>query len=179
MKNKKFWMIIIITIAILSGLFLYLKSTPQYSLFRMYWSVKQRDYTTFSKFVDIDSVVNNLVDKVIENEKQQNLNNSTDEWASLGNSFAEGLITLMKPTLTSEIKSGIQKGVESGDFDTKYQPKEMIGILRNIKVKRDGKVATVTINNKDNKPFNFKMRKLNGYWQVFSTDIDLSSIKTN
>ncbi len=85
----------------------------------------------------------------------------------------------MKPTLTSEIKSSIQKSVESGDFDTKYQSREVFDILRNIKIKRDGKVATVTVNSKDSQPFNFKMRNLNGYWQIFSMDINLSSIKTN
>jgi hypothetical protein len=34
----------------------------------------------------------------------------------------------MKPTLTSEIKSSIQKSVESGDFDTKYQSREVFDI---------------------------------------------------
>lgn len=143
----------------------------------MYQSIKTHDYTTFSKFVDVDTLVGNLVDKSLEeSKKQQELDDSADEWEQLGNSFAEGLVTLMKPTLTSAIKSGIQKNIESGDFKINYQPKDIFRILTDLKVKKDGKTATITVIGNDNKPFTFKMRQLDDYWQVFDMDVNLSSI---
>jgi hypothetical protein len=85
----------------------------------------------------------------------------------------------MKPTLISTIKSGIKKNIESGDFKLGYQPKDIFKVLTDINIKKDGKVATVTVNSKDNKPLTLKMRKLDNYWQVFDMDLDLSSVKTN
>ncbi len=169
--------IVIITIAIIASAF-YIKSTPQYSLYKMYQSVKNHDYGTFSKFVDVDTLVENLVDKSIEeSKKEQEQKGSTDEWEQLGNSFAEGLVALMRPSLTAAIKSGIQKNIESGDFKLDYQPKDIFKVLTDIKIKKNGKTATITVNGKDNKPFTFKMRQKDDYWQVFNMDLDLSSVQ--
>lgn len=161
-------------------LFFYIKSTPQYSLFKVYQSVKKHDYTTFSKFVDVDTLVDSLVDKSLEeSKKQREENNSSSEWEELGNSFADGLVTLMKPTLVSTIKSSFQKNIESGDFEFNYQSKDIFKFIKDMKIKKDGNLAVIVINDKDNNPLNIKMRKIDNYWQIFDMDIDLSNINPN
>lgn len=179
---KKLSFLIIPVIIVVVGIFswLYIKSTPQYSLYQMYQAVKSHDYKTFIKYADIDTIVSNLVDKVIEQSKKEQAAKSTgNEWEQLGASFAEGIILSMKPTLTTAAKSAIQKGVETGDIKSGYKSQSLFKTLMSLKVVRDGKVATVTITGDDNKPLSFKMRQLEGYWQVFDMNLDLSSANTS
>lgn len=150
----------------------YILSTPQYSLYQLYNAVKVHDYQTFTKYADVDSVVGNVIDKVMA-QNGETANSQGNGWDQL----AQGLVLSMKPTLVQTAKNEIKKQVEQGSFQTNYKPNDFLKGFFAIKVKQDGKVADVTLpsqNSKD-KPLSLKMRQLDGYWQIFDMNIDLSS----
>ncbi len=176
---NKLLLLIIPLVFIVLGIFgwFYIKSTPQYSLYQMYQAVKSHDYKTFTKYADIDTIVSNLVDKAIEQSKKEQAAKATgNEWEQLGANLAQGIIMGMKPSLISAAKSAIQKGVEAGNIKSAYKPQNLVKTLMSLKVTQDGKVATVTVTGNDNKPLSFKMRQVEGYWQVFDMNLDLSNI---
>lgn len=152
-------------------------SSPQYSLYQMYGAVKEHNYEKFKKYVDIDSVTTNVVDKAIESAKQNTDTTSGNVWENLGATFAVSLFDSMKPGFKTTLTSTIQKAVEEGTFKSDYKPKNIIQIFQMISVKRDGKVADITIKAKGVSDLHIKMRNLNGYWQVF--DMDLPAPSTN
>jgi hypothetical protein len=175
---KKLYVLLIPIIIAFMGIFgwLYIKSTPQYSLYQMYQAVKAHDFTTFTKYADIDTIVSNLVDKVLEQSNKEQATKATgNEWEQLGANFTNVFIMGMKPTLINAAKSAIQKGVETGEIKNGYKPQNFVKTMMSLKVAQDGKVATITVMGNDNKPLSFKMRQLEGYWQVFDMDMDLSS----
>lgn len=165
--------IVLIIIGIIS--WTYIQSTPQYSLYQMYQAVRAHDYNTFIKYADTDSIANNVIDKVVEDSKQKQ-SKSGNEWEELGQNMAQGMIIAMKPSLIQQMKSSIRKGVEEGDLKgADYTSGNVIAALTKMKVQREGKVADVTAFDDNNKPLKFKMRQMDGYWQVFDMNLDTDS----
>lgn len=178
---KKKLLIGLPALLIILGLFvwIYVRSTPQYSLFLTSSAIRAHDYKTFTKYVDIDTVVSNVIDDALaQSAKEQAKAPQGDQWYQLGQSFAQGLITAMKPTLIQKAKDEVQKEVETGTFKNNYSSNNLVVQFFAIKVKQDGKVADVTIpaNNPKNKPLVVKMRQTNGYWQIFNMALDTSNL---
>ena len=178
---KKYLLIGLPVLLIVLGLFvwLYVRSTPQYSLYLISNSVKAHDYKTFTKYVDINTVVSNVIDNALaESAKEEAKAPQGDQWYQLGQAFAQGLITAMKPTLIQKAKDEVQKEVETGTFKNNYSSTNLVVQFFAIKVKQDGKVANVTIpaNNPKNQPLTVKMRQTNGYWQIFDMALDTSNL---
>ncbi len=142
----------------------------------MYKAVEAHDYETFTKYADVDSVVDNMLDKILEESKQEEP--AGDEWYELGKSFAEGLIMMMKPRLKEEAKSEMRRQIESGEFKKEYKPQNIVKAFTKIRVQKEGKVANVTLTKEDDETFSLKMRKKDGYWQVFDMEFDLPEIET-
>jgi hypothetical protein len=167
-----------IAFTVLVGLLLgwnYIKTSPQYSLFRMYKTIEAHDYEAFTKYVDVDSLVDNIVEKVLKETEDETTDTQGDAWAELGKSLAEGFISLMKPKLKEEAKIQIKRQIESGEFKKDYQPKNIFKAITSTKVKRDGKVADVILVNEPGDELKLKMRQKDGYWQVFDMDFELES----
>ncbi|PJE67834.1 hypothetical protein COU95_00330 [Candidatus Shapirobacteria bacterium CG10_big_fil_rev_8_21_14_0_10_40_9] len=174
-------LIVLLPVALIAGLFgwNYVKSSPQYSVYKMYKAVEAHDYETFTKYVDIDSLVSSLVDKALEETKQKQAQETKgSEWAQLGQSFAEGLIALMKPTLKEQIKEAIKKEIEQGNFKKDYKPANAFKAITQIKVQRDGKIAKITLTNEKKGTLSLRMRQKEGYWQIFDMDFDFSELKS-
>jgi len=141
----------------------------------MYQAIEAHDYETFSKYVDVDSVIDNMLDKALEESKEEEP--AGDEWYELGKSFAEGLIMMMKPRLKEEAKTEMKRQIESGEFKKEYKPQNIVKAFTKIKVQKEGKVANVTLTKEDNETLSIKMRKKDSYWQVFDMEFDLPEIE--
>src|SRR3989338_9248560 len=116
-----------------------IKVSPQYSVYQIYQATSQHDYEKFKKYVDVEGISNNVIDKALASATEETKNNaSNDPFYQLGKTFAMGLITAMKPRLKEEIVSGIQKAVEQGNFKTEYQPKNVTNFFSLIDVKKNG-----------------------------------------
>ncbi len=151
----------------------YSKTTPQFSLYKMIRAVKSHDYETFTKYFDVDSVVDNVIAKALESTRSKGVEESEgSEWEELGKDFAEGLITMMKPALKERFKEEIKRGVETGGFREDLQTVGLIGIFTRTTVQREGKVAKVALRKKDDEQLSMMMRNKDGYWQVFDFDMD-------
>lgn len=157
------------------------KVSPQYSLYRVYQAIDKHDYETFKKYVDVEGISTNVVDKAIasatEESKKDTSNN--DPFYQLGYTFGIGLVTSMKPQLKEEMITSIKKGVEEGNFKKEYKPKNITDYFSVITVKKDGKVADVVIKTQGKEDLKLKMRDIGGYWQVFDMDLPAPKADTS
>src|SRR3989344_2594016 len=83
------------------------KVSPQYSLYRIYQAINKHDYETFKKYVDVEGISTNVVDKAIASatEESKSDTSNNDPFYQLGYTFGIGLITSMKPQLKAEMIS--------------------------------------------------------------------------
>lgn len=152
-----------------------IRVSPQYSIYQLYQAIDQHDYEKFKQFVDVDGISNNIIDKAmasVTDESKKDVSNN-DPFYQLGQNFALGLVTSMKPQLKESMISGIKKAVEEGSFKKEYQPKGVTELVTTIEVKKTGKVADVVIKAQGKDDLKLKMRDLGGYWQIFDMDLPL------
>lgn len=178
MKSRYVILIGVVLVLLVGGFigWSYIKSSPQFSLYKMYQAIEAHDYESFTKYVDVDSVIDNMLDKALEESKQEEP--VGDEWYELGKSFAEGLIMMMKPRLKEEANAEMRRQIESGEFKKEYKPQNIVKAFTKIRVQKEGKVANMTLTKEDDETLSLKMRKKDGYWQVFDMEFDLPEIET-
>lgn len=150
-----------------------IKVSPQYSVLQVYQAVDKHDYEKFAKYVDVEGISNTLVDEAFAQATEDTTKDSSnnDPFYQLGQSIGLGLITSMKPQLKEKIVTEIKKAVEEGKFQKDYKPKSYFDYFSAVKTEKDGKTATVTIKTQGKEDLKFKMRDLNGYWQIFNMDL--------
>jgi hypothetical protein len=157
----------------------FIRISPQYSLYQVYSTVSNHDYEKFKKYVDVEDITNNVVDKAFASVTE-NTNNSTsndDPFYQLGYNLGLGLVASLKPQLKEELVKELKKSVEDGSFKKDYEPKNTLDYFRDIRVIKEGKVASVIIKTQGKEDLKLKMRDLNGYWQIF--DMELPVPETN
>ena len=74
--NKKKWFIVSILLAVLAGAafyFLYFIKTPAYALNETRLAVQEHDTTKFTRYVDVNSVMDNAFDDIIKAESKINV----------------------------------------------------------------------------------------------------------
>ena len=94
--NKKKWFIVSILLAVLAGAafyFLYFIKTPAYALNETRLAVKEHDTTKFTRYVDVNSVMDNAFDDIIKAESKINNDNI------FSNPFALGILHMLKPSV--------------------------------------------------------------------------------
>lgn len=94
--NKKKWFIVSILLAVLAGAafyFLYFIKTPTYALNETRLAVKEHDTTKFTRYVDVNSVMDNAFDDIIKAESKINNDNI------FSNPFALGILHMLKPSV--------------------------------------------------------------------------------
>lgn len=180
LKSKKIILPVFLFIFIIIGLasWQYIIRTPQYSIFQMYRAVSKHDYERFSKYVDVEGVVDKLVDKAIDEAfaETEEETKSEDSWYQmgyeLGASLAEGLIMSWKPKLKEELVKQFREEVEKGSFRDDYKPANISEAYKFAQVEREGKVARVTLT-KEGEEMKLMMRSVDNYWQIFEMDFPL------
>lgn len=166
--KKVLLLVIILGLLILGGFsgWGYAKSTPQYSVYKLFRAVKEHDYETFSRYFDADSVIDDAIAKITQDSSTSN-DLSTEE---LG--LAQGFLSLLTPALKGQIKSSLRREIENGSFWKDAQPPTVTSAFTDVKVQKKGKVAQVTIINDKGESLKFQMRDKGRYWQVFAIDLD-------
>ena len=173
---------LIIAVCILAGLlvavYVYVKGTPQYSLYQFKKSVQNHDSETAFKYLDIDSLVDNLANDVM-NAKDINTPSSPGE--ELGQGLAKGLMTMMLPTLKEAMKSQIKTSITtSTESDSKEADSPISrlgkGSWSDFDAKVEGKMAIVT--NKNEPDVKFKMvQTTEGHWRIAQLMIPKETVK--
>lgn len=138
----------------LLGFFLITK-TPRYSLYQIGRSVKQRDYEKFVKYVDIDSLIDNLVNSSTSDVDTSN--------AGIFSSLIPSLMESAKTTMKSQIRTYLEDGTlingPFGQFTTSE-------IVFKTKINKTGKTAEVTIT--ADSEIKLSMHKTEGIWRLSS-----------
>lgn len=94
--NKKKWFLLVIVLAALAGAafyFLYFIKTPAYALNEARQAVRQHDTAKFSRYVDVNSVMDNAFEDIIKAESKINNDNV------FSNPFALGILHMLKPSV--------------------------------------------------------------------------------
>jgi hypothetical protein len=176
------WLLVVLGIIVIVGAlgWMYIKGTPQYSLYKMAKAVEKKDYTTFSKYFNVDAVIDDLLDKaIVESQKtmESQLAASSAEEKKLAQQYFENLINQMRTQMKEKAKADIKKQVEGGNFYADYRG-AIISVFLNTKVKISGNEADVTlINNKTKQTLPLKMRKKAGYWEIYKINASLEEIQ--
>ena len=162
------------------GAFMYAKSTPQYSLYKMDQAVKSKDYETFSKYFNVDAVIDDLLDKALEASKQEIAKTypSGSQESEVAQKYAKDLLDKLAPQMKKQAKEEIKKQVESGKFIEDYSQPNIINAFTNTKVKMEGNDAVVTVTDpKTKNSVSFRMRKKASYWEIYKIDMTLEELQ--
>lgn len=182
MKKIKKTGLISLSIIILISLFLFIwiPTTPEYSLYQTVQAFAEHDYTKFQKYADTNSIINGLVDQALEEATK------SQPTSGFGADFASGLLEMMRPQLTasleSQIKTAIEKG-EIGDINATKLKLNLVNFLITKKIdnlsikdkKPEGKKLTITLMADNQKVFLIMNRRSN--WVL--TGINPENIKTD
>jgi len=135
------WLIALLVLAAIGFVgYRHWTGTPQYSLWQAQRAAKAHDFTTFEKYVDIQSCVEGLVDDVMLEAVQQaaktaksaksaaGIKDGDDKIAKfgelLGGQFAKGLVAMLKPTLVSLLRQQVRDYIEKGTIEKGDDPSE-------------------------------------------------------
>lgn len=141
--------------------FLYVKGTPQYSLYQFRNAVENHDADTAMKYFDVDSIVNNLMIDFMKEEAKKPKNG----WEAMGQNFARGLMTLMLPRMKEEMKGQLKTAITTPSDDKTAVKDIKKGSISDFEIKTEGKMAIVS--RKDDNKVKFKMVKTpEGYWKI-------------
>lgn len=181
------------TLVLASGLgYRYWLSTPQYSLLRAKSAFDAHDLATFEKYVAIDQCAEAVTDDVfaeaLKKSRAQSVNDA-DPFVAAGRKMAEGLLEILKPTITGVVKKKAREYVSTGELTLSgvsgtgsSSPVDLEEIKNSIvsdglhfegvgSVTVDNNTATVELhfhNDKKNadQPALLEMRRVENYWQV-------------
>jgi hypothetical protein len=183
-KKKVLIGLTILIVVILVSAFItwqFIRVSPQYSVYRIYKAVENHDYDTFKKYVDVEGVSNNVVDKVFSKAEEYTKKEAlkADAFSQMGYELGIALVMQMKPKIKEEMVSEIKKSVETGNFKKDYKPQNISDYYNHISVNKDGKIADVVIKVKGKDDLKLKMRNKGDYWQIFDMDLPLPKTDMN
>lgn len=174
MKKLLFIITAIILLIISAGgvyYFIY-TGTPQYSVIMIIRSIKTHDWEKFRKYVDIDEVSGNLVDKGGALLGEFIDSNSGETGGRFKKKIAEKIGDLIKPQITEGIKKGLEKFIKEGDVKKEPDSSLKKKLILNSKLtceKQEGETAIVSLDVKDGERdinIRLRMKKKEGYWQL-------------
>ena len=146
--------------------------TPQYSVIMILRSIKTHNWEMFQKYVDIDEVSGNLLDKTGDFIGEfLNINQSETE-GRFKKKIAEKLGDLIKPKVAEEVKKGLEQFIKEGDVKKEPDSSLKKKLILNSKLtceKQEGEMAIVSLDVKDGERdinIRLRMKKKDGYWQL-------------
>ena len=140
----------------------YLMGTPHYSLYRLKLSIEENDLESVEWYVDIDEIANTAVEDAVQVVKQQM------EADPAGNPFAglgEAMLTLLEPQLKNMARDQVRKGLREG-FQPGKGTAEGWSNAHIAGVVKEGKVATVTIADGENRVDLLMRQQRDRHWKV-------------
>lgn len=178
-KRGKWWIwflvIVVVFLGVIGGLLFYIIGTPQYSLYKMYQAVLNKDYEEFSKYFNLDSVIGDLFEKTIEQQKKQYSSLYSKEQLAQ----VEAMIRAQFETYKKQVKDQVKKEIEEGNFTLvkKNEKASLIKLFKETEIKElpTGDVRVKT-KNENGKEVTFLMRKKDGYWEIYKFDMTLEEL---
>ncbi|GFO63660.1 DUF2939 domain-containing protein [Geomonas paludis] len=167
---KKLVILAVSLTAVLVAGFTFVKGTPQYSLYQFKQAVQNHDPDAAFKYLDVDSVVDNLASDLMNS---QEMNKPTSNpWEEAGQNMAKGLVTVMLPSIKEAMKGQIKTAITTAESEKKEGDKGTNpikglskGSWSDFDVKVEGKMAIVS--NKQDDSLKFKMVKSSeGHWRI-------------
>ena len=150
--------------------------TPTYALWQVRQAMRRHDLALFRKYVDTRSVAQSMVEDFAE---------------APGPPRRRGLVELMRPRLTATLETQIEDVVEGTAVPRRPPPpdapdlKAMARRIRGLHdVRKDGAVAVAhfALAEPDGTTtptfLDVKLRRLDGYWQIFELPNLVSAIRT-
>jgi hypothetical protein len=171
---RKQWLIgiaaVIVVILAAAGAYWYWTTTPQYALYEIKKAYATHDSNLALKFIDTDSVFDNLWAQVQTRLDAQMA--KSDGFAALGTMIGEGIVERMKPTLKEDVRNRIIDSVKTATSTINIG-----GIAGKYTITRDGPDVLV----EGDSPLKIRLEK-NGtsYWRVVAIEgIDLDPDATD
>lgn len=165
MNKLLFPLIVFLVIISLYFSWTYIRTTPRYSLYMTYRSVINRDYSTFSKYVDVDATVDSFLARKLKVDSTKN--DSENVLFQMKTALMNMLRKNLEPTAANAMKALVKKGVESGSLFALYKPYTVFTLLLGAQVSQDNDDATVAMQEDNGRTITVKMRKLQDHWQVY------------
>ncbi len=160
-RSRKPFLLIVLSILVLlaGGTFLFMKGTPRYSLYQFRQAILNRDGETALKYLDIDSIVDNMMKEVLAKEEPA----PRTEWEAAGRNLGKVMVMAMAPAMKETLKSTMKTSLTSADKSNLDNLKK--GSIWDLDIKTDGNTAIVTP--KGDPSVNFRMAKTGeGYWKI-------------
>jgi hypothetical protein len=198
MKMLKGLAIVFVVLALSAGGgYYYWTGTPEHSLLQIKNSVDSHDIELFNKHVDVESMLSRAVDAVMEQTMAKTTNSNASGSYMLGTSMAAGMVAMMKPKIVDYATNKIEMAIEgkslggsesaSSNSLAKTKDKPLAGVesffegdgnLKQAYLRKEQNIAYLGLERFDTKlnetlTLEFKLRKLNGYWQV----VEISNLK--
>lgn len=148
--------LIVILLSLFSG-YLYLRGTPQFSIYQMGKAVQQRDYNKFEKYVDVNTVVDNVFAEAMKDVDVEDAG------------IFSGLVLTMAETAKETAKTSFKSSVESGEFgESIWGDINLTNLMLKVKSERHGKISDITL--RDDDTVSFSMRKEDGVWRIIDVN---------
>jgi len=161
---KNPYVIGLISVCLLVGIsFYYIKGTPHYSLYKFKKALLKNDPETALKYLDIDSIVDNLMSRTMMEMTEERL--SKNEWENAGRAMGIGIAMMMKPAMKEFLKTSFKQAVTNPDKDkTDIRKLKDLGFNDYI-IERIGNTALISP--KNDPDVSFKMTRIEGgYWKI-------------
>ncbi|MDR2018406.1 MAG: DUF2939 domain-containing protein [Syntrophobacterales bacterium] len=165
MKKGKVILVSGVILLLMVLAFIYLKTTPYYSIYRFILAVSDHDAEAAMKYVDIDSVTESLAKSLFpRDETSTGLNKGIASAVSTNMlSIKEGVRLYLVSVIRGQGSIPLSSGstVTLGNLDIHDVN---VGIIWHLRVRREGNTASVEIKSKGVEAV--KMRKTDdGYWK--------------
>ena len=176
MRRKAIFLTGFILLAMIAA-FIYLKTTPYYSIYRFAKAVADHDAETALIYVDIDSVTESLAKNLFSESGVSSKVNKGISSAIEANmpSVKEGVRNYFISVIRGQDKIGYGKagGISLGNLDIQNVH---AGIIWHLDVRQEGDTAYVRIRNKPGRSAKM-VRTDGGYWKFTEILVDKPSSK--
>ena len=142
--------------------------TPSYSLYRIKSALEAHDYPAFSRYVDVDSVLDHALDQVVENKEK-----SPEEPAPhgpLARALRKGFFKRFARDAREVVKAGLEVAVEQKVKDRDHPPPQIpaFAVIGALWYGRgDGGTVSFPVKVKKGKQIEVKARQTPaGLWRV-------------
>lgn len=153
----------------LGGSFFLWRSSPGYSVYRIKQALETHDYALFSRYVDVDKVLDHTIDELKDNPDANNIG-GIPLGGFLGKLMRKGLFKLLTGEAREVTKAGLSLFIEQTVKD-RDRPPPHIPLTAPLAAwwlaQRDGESARVTFAGRKNQPIDVTMQRTpEGVWRV-------------
>ena len=176
--KKKLLVLVGVVILVLASVYLYFRTTPQYSLYQLRQAYKTRDLALAKQYVDIDSLSNQLAEETtkIIREEINKPSDAKNEWERLGEEWGKSLVESWIPSFEQKMKDEFKKSFTEG-VEGKSEPNKNFPNFKplgwrdfflggRIKIKSAGAIRLVSLPNQQGDSLTFRMSHDEGKWKI-------------